>query len=55
MSDLRKVDAMVAELHFDQAPAESLDGLVEKLNVARFRSQIFPGDSNARAFLIAKR
>jgi hypothetical protein len=55
VSDLRRVDAIAAELHFDLAPGESETELVNKLAAAGFRSQILPTDTKFRAFLVARR
>jgi FkbM family methyltransferase len=53
--DLRRVDAIVAELHFDLAPGESQTEFINKLAAAGFQSQLLPTDSKFRAFLVARR
>jgi FkbM family methyltransferase len=53
-ADLRRIGAIVAELHFDLAPGETERGLLELLHRAGFGASIVEPNGQ-RAFLVARR
>jgi FkbM family methyltransferase len=54
LADLKKIGAIVAELHFDLAPGETGGGLLDPLRQAGFSASIVDPNSQ-RGFLVARR